>query len=104
MKDKKLMKFTHKDAKAAIGVINFDHFETTIEKSAKDPTKFKLIISGISNRTFEFKAETAEKCKEWFDSIFKHIKFSDGFKRQLSAIGVKQPWGLNNMSEEQFLK
>lgn len=72
--------FTKEGAKFASGVINFDHFETTIEKSEKDATKFKMNISGISDRTFEFKAESAEKCKEWYDEIFHHIKFSDGFK------------------------
>lgn len=61
-------------------------------------------ISGITNRTFEFKAETANKCLEWFDEIFKHIKNSDGFKKQLSANGVQKPWRFDNMSEKQFLK
>tara|TARA_B110000285_G_C14996259_1_gene548961 strand:+ start:443 stop:673 length:231 start_codon:yes stop_codon:yes gene_type:complete len=73
--------FTKEGAKFASGVINFDHFETTIEKSEKDATKFKMNISGISDRTFEFKADSAEKCKEWYDEIFHHIKFSDGFKQ-----------------------
>jgi len=81
LKDKKLKYFTNKDAKFASGVLNFDHFETTIQKCEKDPTKLKMNISGITNRTFEFKAETANKCLEWFDEIFKHIKNSDGFKK-----------------------
>ena len=80
LKDKKLKYLTKESAKFASGVLNFDHFETTIERSEKDQTKFKLNISGISDRTFEFKAENAEKCKEWYDEIFKHIKFSDGFR------------------------
>jgi len=61
-------------------------------------------ISGVSNRTFEFKAKSAEECKEWYDEIFKHIKNSDGFSQQLSANGVKTPWRFDNMSEKQFLK
>jgi hypothetical protein len=61
-------------------VLNFDHFETTIDKSAKDATKFKINIAGVTNRTFEFKAETKEKAQEWHDLIFAHIKISEGFK------------------------
>ena len=57
-------------------------------------------ISGISNRTFEFKAENEAKCKEWYDEIYKHIKESDGFKQKLSANGIKTPWRFDNMSEK----
>jgi len=40
LKDRKLKYFINENAKFANGVINFDHFETTIEKSDKDSTKF----------------------------------------------------------------
>ena len=80
LKDKKLKYYKSQNSRYASGVLNFDHFETTIEKTAKEPTKFKINISGVSNRTFEFKAATNEKAQEWYDLIFAHIKHSDGFK------------------------
>jgi hypothetical protein len=63
LKDKKLKYFTNETAKFACGVLNFDHYETTIERSEKDHTKFKINIAGISDRTFEFKADSSEKAK-----------------------------------------
>jgi len=55
LKDKKMKYFTTKNAKFASGVLNFDHFDTKIEKCDKK-TKFNMNITGI-DRTFEFKAE-----------------------------------------------
>jgi hypothetical protein len=56
LKDKKLKWFTKEDAKFANGILNFDHFEATIEQCEKDLTCFKISITGISDRTFDFRA------------------------------------------------
>ena len=38
------------------GVINFDNFNTSIQKCNKDSTKFRINISGVTDREFVFKA------------------------------------------------
>ena len=85
LKDRKLRYFKGQGAKYPAGVLNFDHFEINIVKSTNNNCCFNMTISGVANRTFEFKAATTDKAKEWFDEISKHIKASDGFRNNLSA-------------------
>ena len=61
-----------------------------------------MTIAGIKNRTFEFKAPTAEKATEWVLEIQNHIVQSEGFKNKISGQNLKKPWRFDNMSESQF--
>ena len=99
LKNKTLKYYKSINSKVAMGVLNFDHFEITIEKDKKDETYFKLHISGINNIVFDFKTDTKEHAHEWYEAILGQIKISNGFKNQLNASEVSKPWKFDNLSE-----
>jgi hypothetical protein len=47
------------------GIINFDHYECTIERSKNKDKCFEIKISGINQRCFQFKAISLEQCNVW---------------------------------------
>ena len=73
LKDRKMRYFKGQNATFPAGVLNFDHFEISICMSKSNNCCFNMTISGIDNRTFEFKAASASAAQEWHDEILKHI-------------------------------
>ena len=79
LKDKKLRYYKNENSKFAKGCINFEFYEVTIERSEKNPKCFVLLITGVKDRKFEFKAATVESATAWHTEILKHIGKSEGF-------------------------
>jgi hypothetical protein len=101
LENKKIKWFKNDFVKIPQGVLNFDHFECTLEEVAKDQCCFNLLLTG--NRNFQFKANTPEVANAWKKELNRHIKASEGFLRKKSAKDLKKPWKFDNMSEAQFL-
>ena len=69
LKERKLKYFksnSAEDLAVPQGVLNFDHFNCTVEKcDDKDGILFNIHIMGIDDRTFQFKAQNKQDAINW---------------------------------------